>query len=157
MARISNVERIAPDQAAALKAAGISSTEQLLERGGFQEQRSALVAESGIDEITLMPWLTRADLERILGIGWDFAELIAEAGIETVPDLAQADAESLREGISTANAKLSLVTRMPSIAAVQSWIDEAKTLEPAITYAPNIEDDHAHSFGFAAQGAGGLF
>jgi hypothetical protein len=54
--------------------------------------------------------------------------------VDTVPELAQRNAENLHETLVAVNEKLNLVQRVPSLDQVTSWITEAKELPRAVEY-----------------------
>jgi hypothetical protein len=56
------------------------------------------------------------------------------AGVDTVPELAQRNAENLYQKVVEANQEKNLVRRLPSQAAVSDWIEQAKQLPRAINY-----------------------
>jgi predicted flap endonuclease-1-like 5' DNA nuclease len=120
----------------ALRAASIESTEELLTRAGAYQDRAALMTETGLDEWQLLQWLGRADLERVHGIGWEYASLLAEAGVLSMPILAAQDAETLHGRVEAINAETERVKRVPTVSQISQWIEEARTLPDMITYAP---------------------
>ena len=81
MASIEEIEGIGPNYAAKLKEAGIATTDQLLAKGGAAAGREALAKNTGIGAAVLLEWVNHADLSRIKGIGWEYADLLEEAGV----------------------------------------------------------------------------
>ena len=134
MASIKDIEGIGPAYAAKLKDAGISTTEQLLEKGATPKGREELVAGTGVSAKLILEWVNHADLGRINGIGWEYADLLEAAGVDTVPELAQRNADNLHAKLSEINAAKELVRRLPSADQVSAWVEEAKTLPRLITY-----------------------
>ena len=60
--------------------------------------------------------------------------LMEEAGVDTVVELAQRNAENLLAKIQEVNAAKKLVRRIPTLAQIQNWIEQAKSLPRAIHY-----------------------
>lgn len=134
MASITDIEGIGESYAEKLKAAGATSVEKLLEHGGTKKGREALAEASGISESLILKWVNHADLFRITGVAGQFAELLEAAGVDSVPELAQRNAANLATKIAEINEQKNLTNRVPTEAECQKWIDEAKTLERAVTH-----------------------
>jgi predicted flap endonuclease-1-like 5' DNA nuclease len=114
--------------AAKLKAAGVTTTFALLEKGGEAPSRKALAKQTRIAEKTLEGWIQMADLLRVKGIGPDVARLLAAAGIKTVAMLKNADAAMLNDEIAKVNSKSHLSENPPSKEHLEAWIKQAQTL-----------------------------
>ncbi len=54
--------------------------------------------------------------------------------MDTVVELAQRNPENLHEKLLAVNAEKKLVRRVPSLAEVQDWVEQAKALPRVITY-----------------------
>ena len=74
------------------------------------------------------------DLYRIKGVGSEFAELLEASGVDTVPELAQRNAENLATKMIEVNDAKSLTRRVPTGADVEKWVAEAKTLPRMLEY-----------------------
>lgn len=131
---ISSIEQIDGDAAKALRAAGIRSTERLLESACTVTKRRVLSDKTGIDAKTLLCWANFADRMRIRGVNKEYAELLAAAGATTIRDIKYRNAENLAKAIAAANKKLKLVRLVPSEKVVSRWIEAAKELPPKIKY-----------------------
>lgn len=81
-----------------------------------------------------MKWANHADLFRIDGIGPQFAELLEEAGVDTVKELRTRNAENLYAKIVEINEKKQLVRRLPSQGQIVSMIENAGKSEAKMTY-----------------------
>jgi predicted flap endonuclease-1-like 5' DNA nuclease len=90
--------------------------------------------ESGIDERKLLEWVNHADLMRIKGVGSEYSDLLEAAGVDSVPELANRNAENLLAKMAEVNAAKKLVRRDPSLSEVQRWVAEAKTLDRIVTH-----------------------
>ncbi|MFY8000576.1 MAG: DUF4332 domain-containing protein [Candidatus Kapaibacteriota bacterium] len=134
MAAIIDIEGVGEGYATKLKDAGVSSVEKLLETGATAKGRAALAEKTGISEKHILKWVNHADLFRINGVAGQFAELLEAAGVDTVPELAQRNAENLHAKLTEVNAAKNLTNSLPGAASVQKWIDEAKTLPRVVTH-----------------------
>jgi predicted flap endonuclease-1-like 5' DNA nuclease len=92
---IEKIEGIGPAFGANLQAAGIKTTEALLDKSKDPKGRKALAAETGIDESRILKWANMADLMRIKGVGEEYSELLEAAGVDTVKELKMRNAANL--------------------------------------------------------------
>ena len=74
------------------------------------------------------------DLYRIKGDGSEYAELLEAAGVDTVPELAQRNAENLAKKLAAVNEEKNLTRRVPSESEVTRWVEESKTLPRMLEY-----------------------
>jgi predicted flap endonuclease-1-like 5' DNA nuclease len=75
-----------------------------------------------------------ADLFRIKGIGEEYSDLLKEAGVSTVVELARRNPKNLHETIMGYNEAKKLVRRPPSLTQVIDWIEQAKILPRMVEY-----------------------
>jgi len=129
-----DVEGIGPVYAEKLVAAGVRTVEELLSQGSTPKGREALEASTGIPHALILKWVNRADLYRINGIGSEYSDLLEVAGVDTVKELAQRNAEHLAETLLEANAARNLVRRPPNVAMVADWIEQARKLPRVVEY-----------------------
>ncbi|HVG96223.1 MAG TPA: DUF4332 domain-containing protein [Chloroflexota bacterium] len=134
MANIADIEGIGAVNAGKLKEAGVASTDDLLSMGGTAKGRQTLSEKTGISGHNLLEWVNRADLYRIKGVGEEFSDLLASAGVDTVPELAQRNAENLHARLTAVNTEKKLTRRVPTPQQVGEWITEAKTLPKMVEY-----------------------
>jgi predicted flap endonuclease-1-like 5' DNA nuclease len=134
MAAIVDIEGIGPAWAEKLKAQGITTTDALLKEGATPAGRKAIAAATTIDERKILEWVNHADLARINGVGWEYADLLEAAGVDTIPELAQRNAENLYAKLVEVNEAKKLVRRMPTANQLSTWVAEAKTLPRMVTY-----------------------
>jgi len=132
--KIEEIEGIGPAYGEKLREADIQTTEDLLRRCGDKKVREGVATESGLSEKLILEWVNLADLMRIKGVGEEYADLLEEAGVDTVKELATRNAENLAEKMEEVNATKKLVERTPSAEVVQGWVDQAGTLDPAVTH-----------------------
>lgn len=134
MAKLEMVEGIGEVYADKLRAAGVATTEMLLEMGSTKKGREDLAEKSGISGKLILEWVNHVDLFRIKGVGEEYADLLEASGVDTVPELAQRRADNLHKKLAEINAEKKLVRQLPSENQVQGWIDQAKKLPRKILY-----------------------
>jgi predicted flap endonuclease-1-like 5' DNA nuclease len=134
MAKLIAIEGIGQVYAGKLAAAGLATTEALLKQGASPKGREALAEKTGISGHLILEWVNRADLFRIKGVGEEYSDLLEASGVDTVPELAQRNAENLYAKLAEVNAAKKLVRRLPTQAQVADWIGQAKEMPRAITY-----------------------
>lgn len=134
MTKLSDIEGIGPTYAEKLKAADIGSIEKLLELCCEKKNRKATADKTGISEKLILEWVNRADLSRIKGVSTQYADLLEFAGVDTVPELAQRNAENLQKKMVEVNEEKKLVRQVPSLSQVESWVAQAKDLPRVVTH-----------------------
>ena len=102
--------------------------------GATPAGRKGLAKNSGLSEKQILEWVNHVDLFRIKGVGEEYADLLEEAGVDTVVELAQRKAVNLIDKMSQVNASKNLVNKMPALSQVEDWIAQAKKLPRAISY-----------------------
>jgi predicted flap endonuclease-1-like 5' DNA nuclease len=134
MAKLAKVEGIGEAYAQKLREAGIATTQALLEKGASPQGREEIAEKTGISGRLILQWVNHVDLFRITGIGEEYADLLEAAGVDTVPELAQRNAENLFQKLRAVNEEKKLVRRLPTQAQVRDWVEGAKQLPRVITY-----------------------
>lgn len=134
MAKLEQVEGIGLKYANDLRKAGVRSTASLLEKGATPAGRKEIASASGIGKALILEWVNHVDLFRIKGVGEEYADLLEEAGVDTVVELAQRNPDNLYTRILEINAQKKLVRRPPSKKMVGGWIQQAKKLPRKISY-----------------------
>jgi predicted flap endonuclease-1-like 5' DNA nuclease len=125
---------IGPEMAARLKARDIHTTDELLEAAKSFKARKALAADLGVDEKAVLRWANLADRMRLKGVREPYAELLREAGVDTVKELKYRNPGKLAEAMAAANRKRRLVRLLPKEKRIAGWIAQAKALQTKITY-----------------------
>ena len=74
------------------------------------------------------------DLYRIGGVGSEYAELLVAAGVDTVPELAQRNAENLSKRMAKLNQEMDLTRHVPLESQVTRWVEQAKNLPRMLEY-----------------------
>ena len=134
MAKLEKVEGIGPVYAQKLADAGIATAAALLDKGASPKGRKEIAAQTRIADGLILEWVNHIDLFRVKGVGEEYADLLEEAGVDTVPELAQRNAANLYSKLVEVNAEKSLVRQLPSQEQVKGWIEQAKALPRKITY-----------------------
>ena len=132
--RIEDIEGIGPSMGAALRDAGIDSVEKLLELCCDKKGRTAVASKTQISETRILKWVNHADLFRINGVAGQYAELLEGAGVDTVKELRNRNADNLAAKMEEVNDQKNLVRRTPSPKVVASWVEQAKELPPKVTH-----------------------
>ena len=134
MAKIIDIEGIGPVYAEKLIAIGVKTTNKLLKLGATPKGREELAEKTGISGTLILEWVNHADLFRIKGVGEEYSDLLEEAGVDTVPELAQRNAENLYAKMVETNLEKKLVRQLPSQRQVADWVEQAKTMPRMIHY-----------------------
>ncbi len=134
MSSIAEIEGIGPQYASKLAAIGIKTTEKLLKEGATAKGRKAIEEKSGIAHKLILEWVNLADLFRIKGVGEEYSDLLEEAGVDTVVELSNRNAENLFAKVIEVNEKKKLVRRPPTADMIKDWIAQAKKLDRVVEY-----------------------
>ncbi|MEM2087959.1 MAG: DUF4332 domain-containing protein [Thermoproteota archaeon] len=134
MPKIEKIEGIGPAYAQKLAEAGIKTTDDLLKAGATAEGRKQLAGKTGVSETLILEWVNLADLFRIKGIGEEYSDLLEEARVDTVVELAARDPVNLHAKILEINKEKKLVRRPPSLTQVKNWVKQAKKLPRKVEY-----------------------
>jgi predicted flap endonuclease-1-like 5' DNA nuclease len=82
----------------------------------------------------ILEWANHLDLYRIKGVGSEYSDLLEEAGVDTVVELAQRNPENLYQKLVEVNNAKKLVRKMPVQSQVADWIEQAKKLPRVLQY-----------------------
>ncbi len=134
MAKLEDIEGIGAVYAVKLRKAGVRSTNDLLKKGAAPAGRKQISRDSGISEKLVLEWVNHSDLFRIRGVGGEYADLLEEAGVDSVVELSKRKANNLFEAMKKANEKKKLVRQLPGLSQVEEWVSQAKKLPRGIKY-----------------------
>ncbi len=134
MANLKAIEGIGEAYAAKLLAAGLATTEALLNKGATPQGREEIAEKAGIDVKKILEWVNRADLFRIKGVAEEYSDLLENSGVDTVPELAQRNPTNLLAKMTAVNAEKNLVRRLPTQNEVNRWVEHAKVLPRKVSY-----------------------
>lgn len=131
---IEDIEGIGPAYGAKLDEAGIKTTDDFLKLCAGKKGRTDVAGRTGLSEKLILTWANLADLMRISGVGPQYSELLEAAGVDTVKELATRNAESLAVKMEEVNAAKNLSGAAPAKSVVETWVVQAKSLDPTITH-----------------------
>jgi predicted flap endonuclease-1-like 5' DNA nuclease len=134
MTKLLSIEGIGEVYAGQLTDAGVQSIEDLLQKGATPEGRKNLAEATGISGKLILEWVNLADLFRIKGIGEEYSDLLEEAGVDTVVELAQRNPENLYAKLQEINSAKKLVRKLPAQSQVADWVAQAKELPRVLQY-----------------------
>ena len=132
--KVIDIEGIGEVYADKLTAAGVKTTDDLLEKAASKKGREKLAEETGISEKLILKWANHADLFRIKGVAGQFAELLEAAGVDTVKELRHRVAANLHAKLVEVNEAKHLCNRVPAESEIVKMIEQAKELDPKMTY-----------------------
>jgi predicted flap endonuclease-1-like 5' DNA nuclease len=131
---IREIAGIGPAMAARLRAQRIRTSEGLLEASKTAKDRKILAEKLTVDEQTVLRWANLVDRMRIKGVREPYAQLLKDAGVDTVRELKYRNPGRLAEAMAAANSKRKRVDLLPTAKRVENWIDHARKLPPKISY-----------------------
>jgi predicted flap endonuclease-1-like 5' DNA nuclease len=132
--KIEDVQGIGPTYGEKLRTAGVNNTDELLSAGKTRKGRTELAQRTGISESLILKWVDMVDLYRIKGIGAEFSELLEASGVDTVKELKHRVPANLEEKMTEVNTQRKLTRRVPTVAVIAEWIEQAKELPAEVEY-----------------------
>jgi predicted molibdopterin-dependent oxidoreductase YjgC len=127
------IKGVGPAREAALAAEGITTPADLLAVAGAPDGRKALAAKLGVSPGDVLEWVNRADLMRVAGVDFAFADLLENAGVDTVRELAARRPDNLHSRLTQVAFETG-VTTIPGSADVTAWVAEARLLGAAVSH-----------------------
>lgn len=131
---INDLKGMQPEISKQLKEMGISNNKQLLEASKSPEERKALAAKLGMETRPLLELANRANLSRVKGVAGVYSDLLEQAGVDTVKELAIRRPDNLHAKMVEVNQVKNLTARLPTQEMVESWVHQAKELPKLLTY-----------------------
>ncbi|MCR5017852.1 MAG: DUF4332 domain-containing protein [Bacteroidales bacterium] len=132
--KIIDIQGVGDVYAQKLTEAGIITVDDILAKGKTPKGRKELEETTGISGKLILTWVNHADLFRVKGIGPQFSELLEATGVDTVKELKTRRADNLVAKMKEVNEAKHLTKVVPTEAQIQEMIDQAKELEPMVTY-----------------------
>jgi len=114
---------------ATLNGAGITWLDEFLDAAGPADGRKALAQATGIEASQLLEWANRADLMRVPGVSAALADLLENAGVDTVKELGTRNSGNLAAKLAEVGGDAA-----PAAEVVERWVADAKDMAPAITH-----------------------
>ena len=115
---------------AVLHGADVKDVSALQAKAATAEGRAELAAATGMSRADVDALAYNLDLGRVRGIGRKSLALLNAAGIESVGDLAEYDADELAGLLVTVNEEEHIVKNMPSEDTLAYWVEQAQDLPP---------------------------
>lgn len=134
MTKITSIEGIDIKNSDKLARVGITTVEALLQIGATRQGRKEIAEKTDLAEKLVLNWVNRADLYRIKGIGSQYADLLENAGVDSVPELAQRNPEQLLLKLQEVNDSRNLVRSMPYLKQVSKWVGRARDLPRVVSH-----------------------
>lgn len=134
MTKLAEIEGVGQAYSTRLESFGITSQENLLEKCCTKKGRKELADESDISENLLLEWVNRVDLARVKGVSTQYADLLENAGVDSIPELAQRNADNLHMKMMEVNEEKHLVRKVPSKTQVEDWVGQAKELPRVVSH-----------------------
>lgn len=131
---IETIEGIGRIYGKRFRKSGVKTIDDLLREGSTRNGRCHLAKKVGVSPSTVLKWIYRADLFRIIGIGKQYSSLLESAGVNSVTKLSTKNPDKLHETLIKTNQKKNLVRRTPPYNTVKEWIENAKNLKPIKMY-----------------------
>ena len=128
------IEGIGPAFGEKLRSAGVISVLDLIIEGATRAGRKSLAERTGLATSQILTWVNHIDLFRIKGVAEEYADLLEQSGVDTVVELAQRNPNNLFKRMIDVNEQKQLVRRTPHLSDVQSWVEQAKSLQRLIHY-----------------------
>ncbi len=101
--KIDEIEGIGPAYREKLSGAGVTTTDDLLEKAADPKGRKTLAEATDLSAKLILGWANMADLMRIKGVGPQFAELLEASGVDTVKELRNRNAGNLATKMNEVN------------------------------------------------------
>ena len=134
MAAIRTLRGVSGALADKLGAQGLGDSAAFLAKVTTPKARQELAQTLGVEAGAVLEVANRADLARIVGVGDVFSNLLEEAGVDTVKELAVRVPENLLAKLEKVNAAKKLAQRLPTAGQVKDWVDQAKKLPKLLEY-----------------------
>jgi len=131
---IETIEGIGSKTGASLRNAGVFTVEKLLDTACTKRGRKELASAAGMSEKVLLRCVNMADLFRISGVASQYAELLEAAGVDTVKELRNRNADNLAVKMAEVNSTKKLVRVVPSANVIARWVAQAKKLPPKVSH-----------------------
>ncbi len=117
-----------------LKVKDIRDSGQFLEATASAKQRKALAKELEVNERSILELTNRADLSRLKGVAGIYSDLLEQAGVDTIKELATRNPENLYNKMLEVNNEKRLAGRLPTILDVAEWVEAAQEMPKVLTY-----------------------
>ncbi|MBM3131382.1 MAG: DUF4332 domain-containing protein [Chloroflexi bacterium] len=131
---IGQVRGISKAHAKTLRQHGLGDINKYLAATKTAEKRRALAQELNLSEQQILENANRCDLARVVGIGRVFSNLLENAGVDTVKEMAARVPPNLYEKLAETNVGKRYAQRNPTLKEVKGWVAQAKKLPKTLEY-----------------------
>lgn len=112
----------------------IKDNEQFVAAATTPAQREELAAACNCSSGQIRELANRADLARVKGVSGVYSNLLENAGVDTIKELATRRPDNLHAKIVEINDTDKLTARPPTASMVEDWVKQAKELPKTLTY-----------------------
>jgi predicted flap endonuclease-1-like 5' DNA nuclease len=131
---IGRIKGISVKYAQTLRQHRLNSSTRYLDATRTAEMRRELAKKLGISERMVLEHANRCDLARIDGIGRVYSNLLENAGVDTIKELATRTPENLLTKLAETNIGNKYSRRNPTLKEVKSWVTQAKLMPKMLEY-----------------------
>lgn len=131
---VQKLKGVSPELRSKMNEHRIEHHEHLFEAALTPQKREELAAKLGITHEHMLKLANRADLARIHGVAGVYSELLEEAGVDTVKELRERNAEHLHAKLEEINQAKHLTKEVPSPKHIHHWISLAKRRRKFLQY-----------------------
>lgn len=131
---INNIKGVSSTHARTLKKHGLGNSDKYLVATRTAQMRRELASKLRVEEKMVLEHANRCDLARIKGVGVAFSNLLEDAGVDTVRELANRVPQNLHEKMMERNKGKRIAHRHATMKEVESWVKQAKSLPTMLEY-----------------------
>lgn len=131
---INNIKGVSSTHAKTLKKHGLGNSDKYLAATKTAQMRRELANKLRVDEKMVLEHANRCDLARVKGVGEAFSNLLEDAGVDTIKELANRVPENLHEKMMERNKGKRIAHRHATMKEVKSWVAQAKALPAGLEY-----------------------
>ncbi len=131
---VQKLRGVTPELLIKFKELGIVDQMHLFDAALTPQKRKELAARLGVPGETVLELANRADLARIQGVAGVYSDLLEEAGVDTVKELRERNAENLHAKLEEINLTKNLTKAVPSAKVVNNWITLARRRRKFLQY-----------------------
>lgn len=125
---ISSIKGMTKEVAAKMLEHKISTCDDLLAACTTDSGKRKLAEGCGIEASQLTEYLNRADLSRIKGVAGVYADLLENAGVDTVREMSHRVPANLHAKLEEVNKTGKHTQRVPTLSMVEAWVKQAKEM-----------------------------
>lgn len=126
---VEQIEGIGKGYGKRLRAMGIETVDDMLEKGLTAEGRKAIAETTKLSRVAVDSWVSIADLMRVPGAGKHFSELLEACGVRSVEILRAQNAKALAGKMKAVNAAQRITTEdLPIVEQVAEWISASQEI-----------------------------